>query len=68
MEVGTEPMEPSTITLSASAAIIPLFARLLRPIFRFMFRDRPSTKSWNGQRLEAMRNAGCEIQDIFFAP
>jgi hypothetical protein len=68
MEAGTELMEPSTITLGASAAIIPMVAKLLRLICRFLFQEQPSRWSWRGQRLEALRNAGCEAKDVFFAP
>ena len=39
-------MEPSTITLSASAVVLPIVAKVLRPIYRFLFRDQPSRKSW----------------------
>ena len=60
-------MEPSTITLGASAVALPIVANILRYIRRVLFREQPSSKSWRGQRLEALRNAGYEVEDLFFA-
>jgi hypothetical protein len=58
-------MEPQTMTLS-SAVVAPFLVKWTKVICRFLFRETPSSNSWRGQRLEAMRQAGCKVEDLYF--
>jgi hypothetical protein len=60
-------MEPSTTTLSASVIALPVAAKGLRLLCKLLFEEQPSSKSWRGQRLEALRSAGMDAKDVFFS-